>query len=87
MLTIKNSSGTQFPAPLVYVSPTQINLEVPKGVSAGTATFTVANGSTLSAPGQIQNVAPTLFSMNGNGTEWRRRRSGRRRRIRSYKPQ
>ncbi len=68
-VTLKDSAGTQFTAPLVYVSPTQINLEVPRSVAAGTATFTVASGTaSQTATAQIRLVAPSLFSMNGNGT-------------------
>jgi uncharacterized protein (TIGR03437 family) len=68
-VAIKDASGKQSTAPLIYVSPGQINFEVAPGVAPGMATFTVTNGSTnLSATANIQNVAPTLFSMNGNGS-------------------
>jgi len=40
---------------------------VPQGVAPGMATFTIANGSTtVSATANVQRVAPTLFSMNGD---------------------
>lgn len=68
-VTLKDSAGAQFTAPLIYVSPAQINFLVPKGVAAGTANFTVTNGaSTQVGPAEIRRVAPALFSMNGNGT-------------------
>ena len=63
-LTVTDSAGTQRGAPLIYVSPTQINFVIPDG----TATFTINGGpSPLTATGTIQNVAPTLFSANSNG--------------------
>jgi uncharacterized protein (TIGR03437 family) len=68
-LGIKDAAGNQSAAPLIYVSPGQINFEVAPGVAPGLATFTITNGSTsLTATGNVQNVAPTLFSMNGKGT-------------------
>ncbi|HLK69679.1 MAG TPA: hypothetical protein VKU19_39895 [Bryobacteraceae bacterium] len=68
-VTVTDAAGVTRPAPLNYVSPTQINLVVPDGVSAGTAAFTVNNGSaTQTINATVQAVAPTLFSMNGAGT-------------------
>jgi len=68
-LTVTDSAGTSRPAPLVYVSPGQINFEVPDGTVAGTATFAVTNGSaTQTVSATVQSVAPTLFSMNGAGS-------------------
>lgn len=68
-VTATDGSGAQFPVPLLYVSPTQINFVVPNGMAAGTATFAINNGSTtqtVTAP--IQAVAPTLFTASQNGT-------------------
>jgi uncharacterized protein (TIGR03437 family) len=48
----------------MYVSPSQINFVVPSGTAAGTATFAIGSSSTT---GTIQSVAPTLFSMSGDG--------------------
>jgi len=68
-LTVTDAAGTPRPAPLVYVSPSQINFEVPDGTVAGPATFAVTNGSaTQTVTGTAQPVAPTLFSMNGTGS-------------------
>jgi uncharacterized protein (TIGR03437 family) len=68
-VTVTDSVGFQRPAPLIYVSPGQINFVVPDGVASGAATFTVNTGSgTQTINGTVQAVAPTLFSMNGNGT-------------------
>jgi uncharacterized protein (TIGR03437 family) len=68
-LMVTDANGTQRPAPLLYVSPTQINLVVPDGTAAGNATFTVTNGATSpTATGAVQPVAPALFSADGSGT-------------------
>ena len=67
-LMVQDSTGTQRLAPLIWVSSTQINFVVPDGTAPGVATFTAANGSmTATATALVQNVAPTLFSMNANG--------------------
>jgi uncharacterized protein (TIGR03437 family) len=67
-VTVRDSAGAERRAPLIYVSPGQINLIIPKETATGVATFMVANGSaTLTSVGTVRAVAPTLFSMNGNG--------------------
>ncbi len=66
--TVMDAAGTQRAAPLVYVSPSQINLLVPDDTAPGAAIFTVANGgSTIASTAMVQNVAPGLFSANGSG--------------------
>jgi len=68
-LTVTDSTGAQFGAAMGFDSPNQINFVVPAGAALGDATFTVSNGSTSPPPTTlIENVAPTLFSMNGMGT-------------------
>jgi uncharacterized protein (TIGR03437 family) len=64
-LAITDAAGTVRNAPLLYVSPGQINFEVPDGTVPGLATL-VTNGQTFTVA--VQSVAPTLFSMNGTGT-------------------
>ncbi len=67
-LTVTDSAGTARAAPLMYVSPSQINFVVPSGSAPGSATFTIANGNASSLTmGTIQSVAPTVFSMSGDG--------------------
>jgi uncharacterized protein (TIGR03437 family) len=68
---VRDSAGVDRDAALVYVSPTQINLVLPTGVAPGQAQFTIATAAVTQpqlTTGLIQKVAPTLFSMNGNGT-------------------
>jgi uncharacterized protein (TIGR03437 family) len=66
---VKDNSGVERPAPLFFISPTQINYQVPPGTSPGAATITVFNGSGSSSTGSVQivNVAPGLFSANATG--------------------
>ncbi|HYW48764.1 MAG TPA: hypothetical protein VE959_38220 [Bryobacteraceae bacterium] len=68
-LSVTDSAGAARTAPLLYVSPGQVNFVVPDGTAAGPATFTVTNGSaTQTATAMVQPVAPGLFSMNGTGS-------------------
>ena len=68
-LSVTDSSGAQRAAPLIYVSPSQINFLVPAGTAAGSAQFAASNGSaTQTGTANVVPVAPTLFSMNGAGS-------------------
>lgn len=69
-LTVQDSAGTTASAPLLYVSPRQINFLMPPGLATGVATFTITDGgnSPLTAIGAVGQVAPALFSMSGNGS-------------------
>ena len=63
-VTVKDSAGVSRLAGLYYVSPSQIDYEVPAGTAPGMATVTV--GKTASAA-LIAAAAPGLFAANGNG--------------------
>jgi|ERR1035441_9576652 endoglucanase len=67
---LTDSSGNVSLAPLLYVSPGQINYQVPPGVAAGMVTATVLNGTTAVATGllEVQSIAPTIFTANEKGT-------------------
>jgi uncharacterized protein (TIGR03437 family) len=68
-LTVTDSAGVQRGAPLLYVSPGQVNFVVPDGTASGTAVFAVSGGgAATSAAAMVNTVAPTLFSMNGTGS-------------------
>jgi uncharacterized protein (TIGR03437 family) len=55
-------------AGLLFVSPSQINFQVPAGTAPGTATVTINNGQqTISSQVEIRSVAPGLFSVNAQG--------------------
>jgi uncharacterized protein (TIGR03437 family) len=66
---VKDSTGTERLAPLLYVSPTQVNYLIPAGTTLGaaTATITSGGGSVSSGIVLIKPVAPSLFAANGNG--------------------
>jgi uncharacterized protein (TIGR03437 family) len=68
-VTIEDSKGNVSNAPLNFVSPSQIEFQVPSTVAAGLASVTVsAPGSTQTASNiVIAPVAPALFTVNGNG--------------------
>ena len=54
-------------APLVYVSPGQINFQVPSNLTAGTASLYVAIGGSTSAKVSftVTGAAPAIFNNNG----------------------
>ncbi len=66
---IKDSAGTERPALLFFVSPTQVNFLVPPGTAPGSATVTITSGdgSVSGETAQIAAVAPGLFAANANG--------------------
>ena len=63
------SAGVSRAALLFYVSPAQINWEIPDGTATGAATVTIANGNGMSQTGTIQigAVSPGLFELNSSG--------------------
>jgi uncharacterized protein (TIGR03437 family) len=66
---IKDSEGIERLAPLFFVSPTQVNYQIPPGTAAGTATVTITSGDGSVSAGAIQiaPVAPSLFTANQSG--------------------
>lgn len=67
-VTVTDSAGTSRMAGLLFVSPAQINFQIPAGTATGPATIAVNNGSgTASAKVQVQAVAPALFAVNAQG--------------------
>ncbi len=68
-LSITDSAGSTNQTPLLYVSPGQVNFEVPDQVASGPAQLTVTSGDgTLSsATVQIAPVAPAMFELNTSG--------------------
>jgi uncharacterized protein (TIGR03437 family) len=53
------------PAPLLSVSPTQINLQIPSGLTAGSVVLEVFNGVAAGDPMlvRLEDVAPGLFAI------------------------
>lgn len=69
MVKVKDSQGDERLAPLFYVSPTQVNYQIPAGTATGTATITIINNGNIAATGitQISPLAPGLFSVDMTG--------------------
>jgi uncharacterized protein (TIGR03437 family) len=57
-------------ARLFFVSPNQINCQIPTGAAAGSANVVVMNKGQMVSQGsvQISGVAPSLFTANASGT-------------------
>jgi uncharacterized protein (TIGR03437 family) len=68
-VTVTDSAGVARPAPLYFVSPGQINFEIPAGTAAGTATVTIQNqnGTIQSTTISVGSVSPGIFELNGSG--------------------
>ncbi|MCI0423656.1 MAG: hypothetical protein L0312_31305, partial [Acidobacteria bacterium] len=66
---VRDSLGAERPAPLFFVSPGQINYQIPPGTAGGQAAMMVTSGSNIVAAGSavIAIVAPGLFSANASG--------------------
>jgi uncharacterized protein (TIGR03437 family) len=56
-------------SPLFFVSPTQVNYQIPPGTATGIATVTIISGNDIVAAGtvQITTVAPGLFTADATG--------------------
>ena len=68
ILQVQDNTGWSYQAPLLYVSPTQINFQVPAETAAGEATLTIGthNGPIQAGSVQIDAVAPALFMASPN---------------------
>lgn len=68
-IDVIDSTGFARPAPLLYVSPTQVNFEIPAGTAPGNASLVVAGSDgTVSYGGAVIGlVAPGLFTADANG--------------------
>jgi len=69
-IQVKDAAGNSGAASLLYVSPGQINFQMPPGMATGVAAFTIVNGAStpVTAIGAVGQVGPTLFSMLGTGS-------------------
>jgi uncharacterized protein (TIGR03437 family) len=68
-VTIKDGAGNESLAPLFFVSPTQVNYEIPAGTPAGTVSVSITSGDGSVSIGValVNAVAPSLFTANGDG--------------------
>ena len=69
-IKVTDSNGIERLAPLFYVSPLQINYEIPAGTAIGTASVMITNGNGVGAFGKIdvRATAPTIFTTNASGS-------------------
>ena len=65
---VRDAAGVERAAPLFFVSPTQINYQVPVGASVGEASVTIKQGEIVVAAGKLQiaPVAPGLFTADAS---------------------
>jgi|GEM_PF-1879060 len=66
---VRDGAGVERLAPLFFVSPGQINYQLPAGTMPGAATITVTRGAGVAATGAVQvaATAPGLFAANADG--------------------
>ena len=66
---VRDSQNIERSAPLFFVSPGQINFQIPPGSAVGAASISVTNGQGATATGtlQIAAVAPGVFTANATG--------------------
>jgi uncharacterized protein (TIGR03437 family) len=65
-VTVTDSKGNSQPTPLYYVSPKQINFEMPADLALGegSISFTESDGTQVFAFVQFANSAPGIFQLN-----------------------
>jgi uncharacterized protein (TIGR03437 family) len=66
---VKDSKDVERLAPLFYVSPGQVNYQIPEGTAEGIATVTIssADGKVSSGLIQVAAVKPSLFTADASG--------------------
>jgi uncharacterized protein (TIGR03437 family) len=66
---VRDGAGAERSSPLFFVSPGQINFQIPAGTMVGAATVTVERENRAVARGvvQVASAAPGLFSAGANG--------------------
>ncbi|MEP7341593.1 MAG: choice-of-anchor Q domain-containing protein [Acidobacteriota bacterium] len=69
-IMVSDSTNTGRTAPLFFVSPGQINFQIPPGTAVGAATVSVVrNGNVIASTSvTIATVEPSLFTTNASGT-------------------
>src|SRR5262249_6699624 len=66
---VNDSTGKKLPAPLLFVSPNQLNYIIPADAAPGNAIVTVRSGGGETSTGQttIVATAPGIFSADSSG--------------------
>jgi uncharacterized protein (TIGR03437 family) len=64
---MKDSTGVERPAAVLFVSPRQVNFVIPAGTASGDATVTIrsGDGSLSTAAIDVQTISPELFTVSG----------------------
>lgn len=70
-VVVRDSANVERLAPLFFVSPGQVNFQIPAGTQIGPAAVLISNSAGRIANGTIaiEPVAPALFAANSNGRE------------------
>ena len=68
-IQVMDSAGASRAGILFYVSPSQVNFQIPPGTANGTATVTVqsADGTQSSGTVQVNAIAPGIYTSNAAG--------------------
>jgi uncharacterized protein (TIGR03437 family) len=66
---LRDSANVERLAPLFFISPHQINYQIPPGTATGTAAVTITSGDGIVSVGtvEVSPVAPGLFTANADG--------------------
>ena len=66
---VRDSAGTERDSPLFFVSPTQVNFQIPAGTASGAAMVSISNenGDLVTGMLQIESTSPGIFSANASG--------------------
>ncbi|HEX4951061.1 MAG TPA: metallophosphoesterase, partial [Blastocatellia bacterium] len=69
---VRDAAGQERPAPLLFVSPGQVNYQIPSGTVAGAATITITNADVPVATETITvaATAPGIFTADASGKGW-----------------
>lgn len=68
-VSVQDFKGVERAAPLFFVSPNQINYEIPAGTAPGAALIKFSNGNQIVTGSTIVAVsAPAIFTSDGSGT-------------------
>ncbi|HQR36121.1 MAG TPA: hypothetical protein PLK30_25580 [Blastocatellia bacterium] len=69
-IKVRDSNGVDRLAPMFFVSPFQINYQIPAGTAPGSATVTIRNSAGIEAIGslEVKATAPSIFTANASGT-------------------
>ncbi len=69
-VSVQDAAGATALAPLVYVSPGQVNWVIPSGLTSGPATVTITSNSATVGTDivEIESISPSIFTVTGTGT-------------------